>query len=56
MQQYQDPLQEYIADNYGICIADVCMCLKTGWRGRNCDNWKAVNAKNCDELIKENGG
>jgi hypothetical protein len=56
MQHDQNPLEEYIADHYGICIADVCKCLKTGWMGRNCDNWRPVNAKNWDELIKENGG
>lgn len=43
-------LAEYIADNYGVCRVEPCDCLRYGWKGRMCRNWKPVEARNWEEL------
>ena len=42
---------DHIADNYGHCVLDAnCTCLKKGWRGRLCQNWRPVTARTWEEL------
>jgi len=42
---------DYIAQNYGHCaMGDYCTCLKKGWRGRFCPQWRPVAARTWDEL------
>lgn len=43
-------IAEYIADNYGECSVEPCICLKTGWIGTACFNWKPTRAVNMEEL------
>lgn len=58
----RNELADYIADNYGSCErgADCYWgrdgagrfngCLRVGWRGRDCENWRPVEARTWDEL------
>lgn len=58
----RNDLADYLLDNYGICERGPdCYwgkdsggryngCLKTGWRGQQCDHWKPLGATNLDEL------
>jgi len=42
---------DYIAQNYGHCaMGAYCTCLKKGWRGRFCPQWRPVAARSWDEL------
>ena len=47
-------------DMYGECMSTEkatvnnprCRCLKTGWLGRKCPNWKPLGARGPDDLLK----
>lgn len=39
-----------IRDTYGICSADRCTCLKYGWIGTKCENFKSFGATSFEEL------
>ena len=49
----RNDLPDYVADNYGECSLERCACLRTGWTGRGCQNWKPVQARDWDELLVE---
>lgn len=47
-------LAAYLADNYGRCIASICVCRRDGkWLGTGCLHWKPVKAKTFEELKVE---
>lgn len=45
-----DPLPEYFLDHYGLCAIQPCACLRDGWRGRGCINWKPLGVTSHKEL------
>lgn len=42
---------DYLHDTYGICAADKCKCLKSGWYGRECPNWTPIGLNSFEEMI-----
>lgn len=47
-------LYAYIADNYGRCRVDDCLCRsRRWWLGRSCPNWEPAKAKTWEELRDE---
>jgi hypothetical protein len=43
----------YLAENYGRCTAEVCMCRRVTWESRSsrsCCHWQPVLARTYDEL------
>lgn len=44
-------LEDYIKDNYGSCsLAEDCICLRKGMRGRSCPNWEPTEATDWEGL------
>lgn len=45
-------LAAYLLDNYGVCTAETCRCLKPSkpWLGRACPHWRPAGARNWEEL------
>jgi hypothetical protein len=43
---------EYIADNYGSCALEKCLCLapRVPWLGRGCPHWRPAAARSLNEL------
>ena len=50
---HREDMAEYLLDNYGECALGSArcyhgpgpQCLKLGWRGRACENWKPLGAR-----------
>ena len=50
----EEALAEMLAHNYGTCLASTaCKCLKTGWLGTGCPNWRPLQSKTYADMIKE---
>jgi hypothetical protein len=43
-------LADYLLDNYGICALTPCACLRSGWIGRQCQNWLPNGARTWEDL------
>jgi hypothetical protein len=43
-------LADYLADNYGRCRAQRCICRERQWLGRACPDWIPSGATNWIEL------
>lgn len=49
-----NPDAAYFLDHYGECTAlpaKPCVCLRAGWQGRDCPNWKPWGVRSADELM-----
>ena len=46
----------YILDNYGTCKrgANLCFCMKHGWKGQACESWIPLGVKTLDQLLEWN--
>lgn len=48
----RQPDSDYYLNNYGTCSITPCSCLKTGWLGTLCYNWKPLGVKSLEELTQ----
>ena len=47
----EGPSADYWLDNYGTCTIAPCTCLKDGWLGRRCGNWKPLGVRSLAALL-----
>lgn len=47
-----DPWPEYFLDRYGSCAIRPCVCLRDGWKGRDCLNWRTLCITSHTELLR----
>jgi hypothetical protein len=57
--EHREDMANYLLDNYGACELGSAQCyhgpgpqcLKRGWRGRACENWKPLGARTLEEFL-----